>query len=96
MLHRAEDQLAEVRPDILGMTMAWHGDGGGFTQLVYFRSEAAARSGESEDADSDVGREYQEMMADEPTFIDLTDPRFDRRRSGAAARVPTCRITSRR
>ena len=57
--------------------MAWHGDGGGFTQLVYFRSEDAARSGERDDSGSDVDRQYQEMLAGEPTFIDLTEPRFD-------------------
>jgi hypothetical protein len=73
----AEAELSTSRPDILGMTMAWHGDGGGFTQLVYFRSEADARSGEREDTDGDADREYREMMAGEPTFIDLTDPHFD-------------------
>ena len=35
-----ESQLRERRPDILGITVAWHGDGG-FTQAVYFKSEAA-------------------------------------------------------
>jgi hypothetical protein len=76
MLDGAGDEISKSRPDILGMTMAWHGDGGGFTQLVYFRSEDAARSGERDDG-SDVGQQYQEMMAGEPTFIDLTDPHFD-------------------
>ena len=77
MLQGAEAQLTTTRPDILGMTMAWHGDGGGFTQLVYFRSEDAARTGERDDSGSDVDRDYQEMMAGEPTFIDLTEPHFD-------------------
>src|SRR2546423_1665097 len=33
-----EAQLRKVRPDILGIVVAWHGDGG-FTQAVYFKSE---------------------------------------------------------
>jgi hypothetical protein len=77
MIADAEEQLSSTRPDILGMTMAWHGDGGGFTQLVYFTTEAAARAGERDGADEDIDRQYQDMMAAEPTFIDLTDPRFD-------------------
>src|SRR5258705_9482035 len=34
-----EAELRKARPDILGMLVAWHGDGG-FTQAVYFKSEA--------------------------------------------------------
>jgi hypothetical protein len=77
MISDAEGDLAQSRPDILGITMAWHGDGGGFTQLVYFTTEASARSGERDDAGSDLDQQYQAMMAGEPTFIDLTDPHFD-------------------
>ena len=77
MIAEAGEQLAQSRPDILGVTMAWHGDGGGFTQLVYFRSEAEARSGERNDSDSELDAQYQEMMATEPSFIDLTEPHFD-------------------
>jgi hypothetical protein len=73
----AQDRLGESRPDILGGVMAWHGDGGGFTQLMYFRSEAEAHAGEQDLADTDVDNEYREMMAEPPTFIDLTEPHFD-------------------
>ena len=38
-----EDALHQERPDILGIVIAWHGDGG-FTQAVYFESEDAARA----------------------------------------------------
>jgi hypothetical protein len=77
MIAEVQDRLGDARPDILGGVMAWHGDGGGFTQLMYFRSEAAAHEGEQHLADADVDQQYREMMAAPPTFIDLTDPRFD-------------------
>lgn len=73
MMREAEDQLSQDRPEILGGLVAWHGDDGKFTQVVYFRSEDEARAGEAGGAD----RRYQDMMAGEPTFIDLRDPHFD-------------------
>ena len=69
--------FAEARPDILGGTMAWHGSDGEFTQIMYFTSEEAARSGEVSPAEEAVDAQYRDMMAGEPTFIDLPDPRFD-------------------
>ena len=77
MLTEMDGRLAEMRPDILGGAMAWHGDDGTFTQLVYFRSEADAHTGESATSDTEVDNEYQNMMATEPSFIDLTEPHFD-------------------
>ena len=77
MLRDSEGQLSEGRPDILGVVMAWHGDTGEFTQMVYFRSEQDARAGEGSATDDEVDNQYRDMMAVEPTFIDLTDPRFD-------------------
>lgn len=77
MLRSAEGRLTEARPDLLGVVMAWHGDGGGFTQLVYFSSEADARVGERSEAENDTDDQYREMMAIEPTFTDLAKPRFD-------------------
>lgn len=74
MLRDAEGALRASRPDIVGGVMAWHGDGGGFTQIMYFRSEAEARSGETGEMDEDVDRQYREMMAAEPSFLDLSDP----------------------
>jgi hypothetical protein len=72
-----EPELRASRPEILGGIMAWHGDGGGFTQVMYFRSESEARSGETAMEDDDVGSEYAAMMAVEPTFLDLPDPHVD-------------------
>jgi len=77
LVNRAQDQLASSRPDILGGVMAWHGDGGGFTQLMYFVSEVEAHSGEQDLGDSDLDQQYLDMMAEPPTFIDVIDPHFD-------------------
>lgn len=77
MLREAQGPLAEARPDILGGTMAWHGADGEFTQIMYFTSEEAARSGEVSPTEEAVDAQYRDMMAGEPTFIDLPNPRFD-------------------
>ena len=76
MLGSMEDQLGEARPDILGGTMAWHGDSGDFTQIMYFRSADQAHAAEGS-TNADVDNEYRNMMATEPTFIDLNEPKFD-------------------
>lgn len=77
LLRDSESQLAVGRPDILGGLMAWHGDDGAFTQVMYFRSEAEARAAESTDTDAEVDEQYQAMMAVEPTFLDLTEPHIE-------------------
>jgi len=77
MMRENEEELRAGRPDILGGLMAWHGTDGTFTQVMFFRSEADARSGEKAMESQDVGRQYQEMMATAPTFIDLPEPHFD-------------------
>jgi hypothetical protein len=75
LLGEAEAELGRTRPDILGMTMAWHGEGA-FTQIVYFRTEAEARASESAATGTDLDERYLAMMAEPPTFIDLTEPHF--------------------
>jgi hypothetical protein len=79
MRSRREDieaRLRERRPDILGMVIAWHGDGG-FTQAVYFTSEAAARQGEKETEQDQLRQEFMSLMEGPPTFFDLTRPDLD-------------------
>jgi hypothetical protein len=79
MRSRREDieaRLRERRPDILGMVIAWHGDGG-FTQAVYFTSEAAARRGEKETEQDQLRQEFMSLMEGPPTFFDLTRPDLD-------------------
>jgi len=71
-----QDELHALRPDILGMVIAWHGDGG-FTQAVYFTSEDAARAGEQAMANSEQMAEYAKLVDPEMTFFDLRQPEFD-------------------
>ena len=69
------DQLRVMRPDIIGGTVAWHGDGG-FTQTVYFTSEAEAREGERREMPEDQrggSAEWQTMIVD-ARYFDLLDP----------------------
>jgi hypothetical protein len=72
-----EADLSKERPDILGMSIAWHGDGGGFTQVVYFRSEAETRENEKATEGAEMRDEYMKMFDGPPTFYDLPDPQFD-------------------
>jgi hypothetical protein len=50
----AEKVLAAVRPDVIGEVIALHDDGTGYTDLVYFRSEAAARAAEQREMPADA------------------------------------------
>lgn len=71
-----EDQLGKSRPEILGMLVAWHGDGD-FTQAVYFTSVEAARKAEAASQDDEAGREMMELLDGQPTFFDLESPDLD-------------------
>ncbi len=65
----------EYRPDILGWVVAWHADGG-FTEIVYFTSEAAAREGETKEPSEDRKHLLDEwrQVTGQLTFFDLRDP----------------------
>ncbi len=68
--------LSRMRPDVLGGTIGWPGDGS-FIQTVYFTSESAARAAESADPASPEDREATDRLAALMTFerfIDLPDP----------------------
>lgn len=77
MMQQRRDDLFASRPDIVSGLMAWPGQDGTFTQVMCFRSEDEARSGESTMADDEVGRDYQDAMAEPPTFLDLPEPHLD-------------------
>jgi len=72
-----ETSLRSARPDILGMTIAWHGDSGDFTQVVYFRSEAETRKAETATENDEMRQRYQGMFAGPPSFYDLRTPLLD-------------------
>jgi hypothetical protein len=71
-----EPALREVRPDLLGGTIAWHGDGG-FTQVAYFTSQPEARKNEQAMATSAVFEEFMSLIDGDMTFYDLTAPDFE-------------------
>ncbi len=71
------DQLKEMRPEIIGGTLAI-ADDGTFTQTMYFTSEAEAREGEKKEMPADVQAEFDRAIGDmgEIAFLDLRDPWF--------------------
>ena len=71
-----EGDLRKVRPDLIGATMAWHGDGG-FTQVAYFTSEQEARKHEQTMARSPVYEQFMGLIEGDLTFYDLSNPDFE-------------------
>jgi hypothetical protein len=68
------DTLHEMRPDILGATLAIEDDGT-FTETVAFTDEESARAGESKDMPADL-RESLESAMHDVTYLDLHQPWF--------------------
>ncbi len=66
--------LHEMRPEILGGTLAIEPDGT-FTETVAFTSEEAARAGEQVEPPEDVRKELEYVMKD-ARFYDLRRPWF--------------------
>lgn len=70
-----EQGIAEGRPDLIGASRVWH-EGGRFTEVAYFTSEAAAREGEARAVPEEVGpamAEWERIMGD-LEYLDLPDP----------------------
>lgn len=67
--------LHEMRPDIVGATLALEPDGT-FTETVAFTSEAEARRGEQTPPPADVQRELEYALSS-ATFYDLHSPWFE-------------------
>ena len=59
LMRRSEEPLRELRPDVLGGLLCLYGDGG-FTQAVYFTSEAEARANEQKQPPPDVQAMFEE------------------------------------
>jgi hypothetical protein len=72
-----EDELRRVRPDLLGGLVAWHGDGGGFTQASYFTSESDARLNEKQMGESQLMDQFMSHIDGEMTFYDLAEVHLD-------------------
>jgi len=57
----AEKVLSAVRPDVIGEVVAIHDDDDGYTDIVYFTSESAARSAEQREMPADAQALMQEF-----------------------------------
>jgi len=65
-----------MRPDVLGSVSIGH-EGGDWTQVIYFTSEAEAREGEKKEPPPEMQAVMDEMMkmsAGPPDFFDLREP----------------------
>jgi hypothetical protein len=74
----AEDSTdwSEFRPDMLASLAIGH-DGGAYTMVMWFTSEAEAREGERKDPPPELKAQMEEMGAlsvGEPEFFDLKEP----------------------
>jgi hypothetical protein len=74
------DGLSEMRPEIIGGTVAI-ADDGDFTQTIYFTSEAEAREGEKKEMPEDVQRDMERAMGEmgDIAYYDLRTPWFSGR-----------------
>ncbi|KAA1429424.1 hypothetical protein [Nocardioides antri] len=68
------DTIHEMRPDILGASLAVEPDGT-FTETVAFTSEEAARAGEQMEPPEEMRRDLEDAMKD-AKFYDLHHPWF--------------------
>jgi hypothetical protein len=78
-----QDQMGEMRPDVIGGIVAWHPENGRFTNAIYFTSEAEARAKEKESSSSpefeEFMRQWQALSDGEPKYLDITDPWYSSR-----------------
>ena len=75
-----QQQMDDMRPDVIGGFVAWHPENGRYTNAIYFRSEAEARAKEKESSSSpefqEFMREWEAISDGEPKFLDITEPWF--------------------
>jgi hypothetical protein len=75
LMNQSAEPLRKLRPDLIGGIIAMHGDGG-FTEAVYFTSEAAARAGERKEPTPQLRPILDEEMSllRDLVYYDLTEP----------------------
>jgi len=73
-----QQQMDDMRPDVIGGFVAWHPQNGRYTNAIYFTSEAEARAKEKESSSSpefqEFMREWEAISDGEPKFLDITEP----------------------
>jgi hypothetical protein len=75
LMLRYTDEMHRMRPEIIGATVALHGDGA-FVQTVYFTSEDEARAHEDVPPPPEMAEAMQQNpdLMDDLTFLDLHRP----------------------
>jgi len=76
LMAQDEDKWAALRPDMVGSVVIGH-DGGAYTMVMYFTSEADAREGERKEVPPQLRANMDEMnklSVGEPEFFDLKQP----------------------
>jgi hypothetical protein len=75
MLSEGSEELRQMRPDILGGTLALEPDGT-YTQTIAFSSEEEARKYESQGMPEDRRQEMESVMGSDVRYFDLHHPWF--------------------
>jgi hypothetical protein len=78
LMAQDSDKWAAFRPDVLGSLMIGH-EGGAYTMVMYFTSEAEAREGERKEVPAELKANMDEMgriSIGEPEFFDLKQPQI--------------------
>jgi hypothetical protein len=76
LMAQDEDKWAALRPDMVGSVVIGH-DGGAYTMVMYFTSEADAREGERREVPPELRATMDEMnklSVGETEFFDLKQP----------------------
>jgi hypothetical protein len=76
LMDQDADKWAALRPDMVGSLSIGH-DGGGYTMVMYFTSEAEAREGERKEVPLELRANMDEMnklSEGETVFFDLKQP----------------------
>jgi hypothetical protein len=76
LMAQDSDKWAALRPDMIGSVTVGH-DGGAYTMVMYFTSEADAREGERKEVPPELQANMDEMnklSVGETEFFDLTQP----------------------
>jgi hypothetical protein len=78
LMSQDSDKWAAFRPDVLGSLSIAH-EGGAYTMVMYFTSEAEAREGERKEIPPELKATMDEMdklSTGEPEFFDLKEPQL--------------------
>ena len=76
LMAQDSDKWAAFRPEMIGSVAVGH-EGGAYTMVMYFTSEAEAREGERKEVPPELQAQMDEMnklSVGEPEFFDLKEP----------------------